>query len=693
MTADPQGFLSPSDIAELAGVRRTVVSNWRRRHSDFPAAIAGTDANPLFARDEVVGWLTRRGHKVREPTAGGWLWEAANSIRGVASLDTVRELIPALACIKSRSAGSSSDAAWRSIVDARPPELRERVTTSIAELGIPVKSDVIRQVDLGDEDLPRVIGALAQAINRIPTAHLAEAVDFALGRFARWQAKGGAEVGFVGSRTSTLLVSLATGATGVVYDPACGIANVLLGLADRGAHARLVGHDINAAALSVAAQRALLRDIEIELVQGDVLAGDLDSGLAADVVVAEPPFGLRWDPSSAIADPRFAYGMAPRSSSELAWVEHAVAHLAPDGRAYVLTASGALHRQGAERQIRSNLLSAGCIEAIVGLPAKMLPHTSIPLALWVLKRPGDATDVLLIDASETADVETRVAGWLAAHAEIEAPHALVALTDLLAADAVLTPARWIGRLEVDRDAIVAAFTGGFALIAEGVRALGIQRTDIEGLSHLPTSRIATVRELVDAGVLDLHPGRPIGRPEDRTPELEARLVKASDVKSRILARVADLPEPGGVELTEPGDVLLTTMNEVCAVVDETGGHVQSTGVECIRVGDTSAIASGYLAAVLAGSWNSRLQTGTTIQRVPVRELEIPLIPLEDQAVVERAQAEMERVRQLSEQMTGQAEQVQSAILDALRYNVTLEQSDVSQQSDGRHHAGEGIEGT
>ncbi|HEX4114823.1 MAG TPA: N-6 DNA methylase [Solirubrobacteraceae bacterium] len=693
MTADPQGFLSPSDIAELAGVRRTVVSNWRRRHSDFPVAIAGTDANPLFARDEVVGWLTRRGHKVREPTAGGWLWEAANSIRGVASLDTVRELIPALACIKSRSAGSSSDAAWRSIVDGRQPELRERVTTSIAELGIPVESDVMRQLNVRDEELPVVVGALAHAIDRIPTAHLAEAVDFVLGRFARWQVKAGAEFGFIGSRTSALLVSLADTATGVVYDPACGIGNVLMGLADRGAHAKLVGHDIDAAALGVAAQRALLRDIEIELVRGDVLARDLDAALEADVVVAEPPFGLRWDPSSAIAEARFAYGMAPRSSADLAWVEHAIAHLAPDGRAYVLTASGALHRQGVERQIRSYLLSAGCLEAIVGLPAKMLPHTSIPLALWVLKRPGDATDVLLLDASETADVETRVAGWLAAHAEIEAPHALVALTDLLAADAVLTPARWIGRLEVDRDAIVAAFTGGFALIAEGVCALGTQQTDMEGLSDLPTSRIATIRELVDAGALELRPGRPVGRSEDRTPELEARLVKASDVKSRILARVADLPELGGVELTEPGDVLLTTMNEVCAVVDEAGGHVQSTGVERIRVRDTSAIAPGYLAAVLTGTWNSRFQTGTTIQRVHVRELEIPLIPLEDQGVVERAQAEIERFRQLSEQMAGQAEQVRNAILDALRYNVALEQPDVSQQSDRRHHAGEVSEGT
>lgn len=116
------------------------------------------------------------------------------------------------------------------------------------------------------------------------------------------------------------------------------------------------------------------------------------------------------------------------------------------------------------------------------------------------------------------------------------------------------------------------------------------------------------------------------------------------------------------------------------------------GVERIRVSDASAIAPGYLAAVLTGSWNGRFQAGTIIQRLHVHELEIPLIPLKDQGVIERAQAEIERLRQLSERMAGQAEQVRNAILDALRYNVALEQPDVSQQSD-RRQSGEGIEGT
>ena len=38
--------VSAADIARLAGVSRGTVSNWRRRHADFPAPRGGTEANP-----------------------------------------------------------------------------------------------------------------------------------------------------------------------------------------------------------------------------------------------------------------------------------------------------------------------------------------------------------------------------------------------------------------------------------------------------------------------------------------------------------------------------------------------------------------------------------------------------------------------------------------------------------------------
>src|SRR3974390_2305425 len=53
--------LTAADIARLAGVTRATVSNWRRRHADFPVPSGGTDASPAYGRSEVEAWLAARG--------------------------------------------------------------------------------------------------------------------------------------------------------------------------------------------------------------------------------------------------------------------------------------------------------------------------------------------------------------------------------------------------------------------------------------------------------------------------------------------------------------------------------------------------------------------------------------------------------------------------------------------------------
>jgi hypothetical protein len=96
-TTNGQGLLSPSDVADLAGVKRPVVSNWRRRHTDFPIAVAGTEAKPLFKRADVIAWLHQRGYDIAEPTAGAATWATVNSIRDVVNLEVAGELVLALA--------------------------------------------------------------------------------------------------------------------------------------------------------------------------------------------------------------------------------------------------------------------------------------------------------------------------------------------------------------------------------------------------------------------------------------------------------------------------------------------------------------------------------------------------------------------------------------------------------------------
>jgi hypothetical protein len=674
-SASSNALLSPSDVADLAGVSRPVVSNWRKRHDDFPRAIAGSEATPLFARDEVVAWLRRRGHKVEEESAGGRLWSALNAIRDRVPLQDAADFVLLLATL--RRANKSE---FEHVARVHGAEQGAGLVAAMRGL-----HGVAGLQDVGGPShamlrLQPSASHVVDAVARTSEEDLAEAVDFVLERLSRWQIKSGAESGFVGSRTSSLLASLASHSGGTVYDPACGIANVLIRVAQQGRADRLVGSDIDRDALRVATQRAYLHGARIDLVEGDTLAEDLHPNLRADVVVAEPPFGMPWDPSSKLGDPRFAFGVPPRMAADLAWVQDAIAHLAPEGRAYVLTSPSALFRGGAERQIRANLLAAGCVEAVIGLPSKMLPHTSIGPALWVLRPSAEPSDVLLIDASGVEEVEKDAAAWLRrshgkrAAVGIDAPHALVPVTELLAADAVLTPAKWVGELAIDADAIASSFTHASLAMAKTIRLIGESSLAFDELAELPKPRIATVRDLIENGVVDLRLGRP-----DKTRDLDdvgqARIVRASDVRSRRLPPVERLAALIHPDHTEKGDVLVTTMNEVRAVVDASGGHLPSTGVDRLRVIDTSVITPSYLAAVITGSWNSRLQTGTTIQRAPIRDLEIPLIPESDQNKVVLAQGAVGSIREQSKRLTAQAAQVQDAILDALRYNVPLDPPD------------------
>src|SRR5215471_20896880 len=62
-------LVAAADIARMAGVGRSAVSNWRRRYAGFPKPVAGTPASPLFALAEVEAWLRGNGKLLEVPLA------------------------------------------------------------------------------------------------------------------------------------------------------------------------------------------------------------------------------------------------------------------------------------------------------------------------------------------------------------------------------------------------------------------------------------------------------------------------------------------------------------------------------------------------------------------------------------------------------------------------------------------------
>lgn len=668
--------MSPSDIAELAGVSRAAVSNWRKRSEDFPPPIGGTAAKPLFDRSAVVSWLQSRGYEIhRDPRQA--VWAALNTLRGTLTPEESIEAFLWLACLKK--AGSDPNAAavpWGVIASVQSEDLAGLLREAAASLdSAPEVAALYREprrlAYISSETVMRMVDVL----DAVATDDLGAAADYALERLASSQGRSGGEYGFVGSRVSELLARLAAQHPGgTLYDPACGVGSaLLLAVREDRSRERVVGRDISESAVTVARQRALLRDQQVDLAVADVLLADPDPDLLADVVVAEPPIGLRWDAAARVTDSRFAWGMPPAGSADLAWVQHVVAHLAPSGRGYVVTSRGPLFRGGPERQIRAELLRHGCVEGIVGLPGKLLPHITVPLALWVLRAPSGQSDdqVLIIDASGESDPETKAPAWLRTPAVRPAASTRVGVKDILAADSDLSPQRWTDAGEPAPGKIEQAYEEGLEGIEKALRHLTNSVGVLKQLSSIPSAHIVTVGDLVAQGAIEMRPGKPEDRYSKVPGRYRDRIVHAANVKTRTMP--GDPPNGGPddpADLTQDGDVLVTTMHTVRAVVDETGGNLPSTGVYRLRV-TSEALSPGYLAAVLAGPWNNRFQAGSTISRAEIRKLEVPLIPVQAQRDVALFALGVGLINGLARELAAHAEAVEHAFLNAVRYGTPL----------------------
>jgi len=168
---------------------------------------------------------------------------------------------------------------------------------------------------------------------------------------------------------------------------------------------RLVGFERNVEVMNVSRARFFLYEVEAELINVDAFRARPDDLPGADVVLLDPPLGVSdWGDADIYLDQRWSYGVPPPKNSDLAWVQLAVQSLGVHGRGVVATTPGALSRGGREAEIRSALLAAGCVSAVVMLPARLRANTSIPVALWVLRAPTTTPEaVLLVDASQLGE--------------------------------------------------------------------------------------------------------------------------------------------------------------------------------------------------------------------------------------------------------------------------------------------------
>ncbi|MCK2221793.1 N-6 DNA methylase [Actinomadura sp. ATCC 31491] len=388
MSHDPT--VNAGDIARLAGVGRAAVSNWRRRHDDFPQPVGGTANQPLFSLRQVEDWLRRYGKSYQV---------------------------------------SLRDRVWQRLKAAGDLRLGELV----AQAGALLTGEKALPPDGGllDDELAALVAELGERHEPLT------AYEFLCERYLEAHSR---RLSVTREDVAELMVRLVRAEGGTLLDPACGVGTLLIAL-DRTPRpggeaprrpAKVLGQELSETSATITAARLRLRGLDAEIAAGDAMRADAFAGRRADAVVCDPPFNERaWGYEELTGDPRWEYGLPPRGEPELAWVQHCLTHVKPGGPVAILMPPAAASRK-AGRRIRANLLRAGALRAVVALPGA---------DLWLLRRPRPGerppSDVLLLDA--TADLELVEPAWQA-YLEDRSDQT-VRIIDLLADEVDMTPAR------------------------------------------------------------------------------------------------------------------------------------------------------------------------------------------------------------------------------------------------------------
>ncbi|WP_030673481.1 N-6 DNA methylase [Streptomyces cellulosae] len=420
-------LVSRPDIARLAGVKRPAVTNWERRHADFPAPVAPGAGIERFRADEVLAWLSGRAVPANARRPG----EPVGTTYG----DRFRAGLP----------GGTAGGLLRAVERLAGPDA-DRLRGPM-----PLDRYLLWLLYLVLDQIVEPDGGLAKAVDdyrewardadppqtALPRRLLAELADTLAGTSAGspqesraafdhvlvlWRAAHAREGGAfltppsVSRVMAGALAAVRTAAVSV-HDPFARTGELLVAYLDAvAAHGgsappRVVGRVPGTEERRVAQMNLRVHHGRaVRLGEGAVtpaLDPFADPPGSFDVLLTNPPFG-RFQEDVA-PPPYWKFGTARRT--EFDWLQYSVSRLAPQGRAAVLMPAGAAFNAGAAETVRAGLVEAGALECVIALPAGLFTLTAVKTQIWFLRAPGSdggtAPEVLFVDGEHLGHQVTR----------------------------------------------------------------------------------------------------------------------------------------------------------------------------------------------------------------------------------------------------------------------------------------------
>ncbi|MEU0278415.1 N-6 DNA methylase [Streptomyces sp. NPDC006195] len=452
-------LVSRAEIAALAGVRRSAVTNWERRHAAFPEALRAGEAE-FFRLTDIIRWLDTR--------------QVPNRDRRVSEPEMVTYGDRIRASLKRGQASSSSGEASRTSLDSGSERARYLSRESLAELlelsmmqrwgarspagylPLPICLTFLKWAgperytalerlassrpplelrrflqkagEEADELLRKhgVVPAMKAALHRLAPERDADAAQMLslvdgldrgafrdlLDAFAKDVALGSREA-FTPRGVVDLLsgISVTEGSVRRINDPYPRGGELLAAAvaASGDASPPVVRAEApNDSMLRMTAMNLMIHGVVPQLnakVGAPWLTTARDHRAGADFILTNPPFNAESGKTGSI---RWRYGTPPPSNDNFAWLQHVLSMLRPGGRAGVIMAdNAAVSDQPKERAIRQAMVEDGVVECVVALPSHLFAGTTVSACIWFLTTPSTRTEVHFINARRAGKMASR----------------------------------------------------------------------------------------------------------------------------------------------------------------------------------------------------------------------------------------------------------------------------------------------